>query len=36
VGFLVLMGSLRYWPVLMDRYFVRALQTAEHLLQLAR
>ena len=36
VGFLVLMGSLRYWPVLMDRYFLRALQTAEHLLHLAR
>jgi len=36
VGFLVLMGSLRYWPVLMDRYFVRAVQTAEHLLHLAR
>jgi flagellar biosynthetic protein FliR len=36
VGFLVLMGTLRFWPVLMDRYFVRALQTTEHLLHLAR
>ena len=36
VGFLVLAGSLRYWPVLMDRYFLRALQTMEHLLHLAR
>jgi flagellar biosynthetic protein FliR len=36
VGFLVLAGSLRYWPALMDRYFLRALQTMEHLLHLAR
>ena len=36
VGFLVLGGSLRYWPMLMERYFLRALQTAEQLLQLAR
>ena len=36
VGFLVLAGSLRYWPVLMERYFLRALQTMEHLLHLAR
>jgi flagellar biosynthetic protein FliR len=35
VGFLVLAGSLRYWPVLMERYFLRALQTMEHLLHLA-
>ena len=36
VGFLVLAGSLRYWPVLMERYFTRALATTEHLLHLAR
>jgi flagellar biosynthetic protein FliR len=36
VGFLMLAGSLRYWPVLMERYFFRALQTMEHLLHLAR
>jgi flagellar biosynthetic protein FliR len=36
VGFLVLAGSLHYWPVLMERYFLRALQTMEHLLHLAR
>jgi flagellar biosynthetic protein FliR len=36
VGFLVLAGALRYWPVLMERYFLRALQTMEHLLRLAR
>jgi flagellar biosynthetic protein FliR len=36
VGFLVLAGALRYWPVLMERYFLRALQTMEHLLHLAR
>ena len=36
VGFLVLAGALRYWPALMERYFLRALQTMEHLLHLAR
>ena len=36
VGFLVLAGALRYWPVLMERYFLRALQTMEHLWHLAR
>jgi len=36
VGFLVLAGSLRFWPVLMERYFLRALQTLEQLLHLAR
>jgi flagellar biosynthetic protein FliR len=36
VGFLVLAGSLRYWPVLMERYFLRALQTTEQLLRLAK
>ena len=36
VGFLVLAGSLRYWPVLMERYFLRTLQTTEHMLHLAR
>jgi len=36
VGFLVLAGALRYWPVLMEGYFFRALQTMEHLLHLAR
>jgi flagellar biosynthetic protein FliR len=35
VGFLVLAGVLRYWPALMERYFLRALQTMEHLLHLA-
>jgi flagellar biosynthetic protein FliR len=35
VGFLVLAGALRYWPALMERYFLRALQTMEHLLHLA-
>ena len=35
VGFLVLAGALRYWPALMDRYFLRALRTTEHLLHLA-
>ena len=36
VGFLVLAGALRFWPALMERYFLRALQTMEHLLHLAR
>ena len=36
IGFLVLAGSLRYWPVLIERYFLRALQTTEQLLHLAR
>jgi len=36
VGFLVLAGALRYWPGLMERYFLRALQTMEHLLHLVR
>jgi flagellar biosynthetic protein FliR len=36
VGFLVLAGALRYWPAFMERYFLRALQTMEHLLHLAR
>jgi flagellar biosynthetic protein FliR len=36
VGFLVLAAALRYWPALMERYFLRALQTMEHLLHLAR
>ena len=36
VGFLALAGALRFWPVLMERYFLRALQTMEHLLHLAR
>ena len=36
MGFLVLAGSLRYWPVLMEKYFSRSLQTMEHLLNLAR
>jgi flagellar biosynthesis protein FliR len=36
VGFLVLAGSFRYWPALMERYFLRALQTAEQLMRLAR
>jgi len=36
VGFLVLAGSLRYWPVLMERYFLSAFQTMELLLHLAR
>jgi flagellar biosynthetic protein FliR len=36
VGFLVLASALRYWPALMDRYFLRALQTMEHLLHLVR
>ena len=35
VGFLVLAGALRYWPPLMERYFLRSLQTMEHLLHLA-
>jgi flagellar biosynthetic protein FliR len=34
VGFLVLAGALRYWPALMERYFLRALQAMEHLLHL--
>jgi len=36
VGFLVVAGSLRFWPVLMERYFLHALQTMEQLLHLAR
>jgi flagellar biosynthetic protein FliR len=35
VGFLVLAGALRYWPALMERYFLRAIQAMEHLLHLA-
>jgi flagellar biosynthetic protein FliR len=36
VGFLMLAGALRYWPVLMEKYFLHALLTMEHLLHLAR
>jgi len=36
VAFLVIMGSLRYWPGLLERYFGEALATSERLMQLAR
>ncbi len=36
IGFLVMAVSLRYWPALMERYFTRGIQAAEHLLGLAR
>ncbi len=36
IGFLVLAGSIRYWPVLMERYFLSAFQNMDRLLHLAK
>lgn len=36
VAFLVVMGTLRFWPGLLDRYFGEALATSERLMHLAR
>ncbi len=36
VAFLVIMGTLRFWPGLLERYFGEALATSEHLMHLAR
>jgi len=36
VAFLVIMGTLRYWPGLLERYFGQALATSEQLMHLAR
>lgn len=35
VGFLVVMGTLRFWPGILERYFGQALATGEHLMHLA-
>ena len=36
VAFLVIMGTLRFWPGLIERYFGEALATSERLMHLAR
>ncbi|MFZ0964652.1 MAG: flagellar biosynthetic protein FliR [Terriglobia bacterium] len=36
VAFLVVMGTLRFWPGLLERYFGEALGTSERLMHLAR
>jgi flagellar biosynthetic protein FliR len=36
VAFLVVMGTMRFWPELLERYFGEALATSERLMQLAR
>jgi flagellar biosynthetic protein FliR len=36
VAFLVIMGTLRFWPGLLEGYFGEALATSEHLMHLAR
>jgi flagellar biosynthetic protein FliR len=36
VAFLVIMGTLRFWPGLLERYFGEALATGEQLMHLAR
>jgi len=36
VAFLVILGTLRYWPGLMERYFAEALAMSERLMHLAR
>lgn len=36
VAFLVIMGTLRFWPGLLERYFGEALATSERLMHLAR
>ena len=36
VAFLVVMGTLRYWPLVLERYFGEALATSEQLMHLAR
>jgi flagellar biosynthetic protein FliR len=36
VAFLVVMGTLRFWPGLLERYFGEALATSERLMHLAR
>jgi flagellar biosynthetic protein FliR len=36
VAFLVVIGTLRFWPVLLERYFGEALATSEQLMHLAR
>ncbi len=35
-AFLVVIGTLKYWPVLLERYFAQALTTTEHLMRLTR
>ena len=36
VAFLAVMGTLRFWPGLMEKYFGEALATSERLMRLAR
>jgi flagellar biosynthesis protein FliR len=36
VAFLVVMGTLRFWPTVLERYFGEALATSEQLMHLAR
>ena len=36
VAFLVIMGTLRFWPGLLEKYFGQALATSEQLMHLAR
>jgi flagellar biosynthetic protein FliR len=36
VAFLVVMGTLRFWPGLLEKYFGEALATSEQLMHLAR
>jgi flagellar biosynthetic protein FliR len=35
-AFLVIMGTLRFWPGLLERYFAEAMMRSEQLLRLAR
>jgi flagellar biosynthetic protein FliR len=35
-AFLVVMGTLRFWPGVLERYFGEALATSEQLMRLAR
>jgi flagellar biosynthetic protein FliR len=35
VAFLVIMGTLRFWPGLLEKYFGEALATSERLMHLA-
>jgi len=36
VAFLVVIGTLRFWPGLLEKYFGEALATSEQLMHLAR
>jgi len=36
VAFVVIMGTLRFWPGILERYFGEALATSEQLMHLAR